>query len=283
MNAIEHSPAPQEVYTTVSNHLIAWLQRKAIPWHISFMTGGLPQNLISGKPYSGLNVWLLAALCYQHNVFLTLKEAHSIGATIKEGAEGHLVLSYNAQNEIEYTKVFNISQCKHIPTDLIPTQFVVSDPALKCKRIVENMPCPPVIDIGGSSVYYCYRTDTVHMPDHEYFPDGASYYSSLFYGLLCSTGHEKRLNRRELLHAKRLATPKMFSTDDLIAEMGATFLCGVGGIEQTHLQYNYLDAEGWLYRFRTHNQFAIVAGKAAQAAVNYILYSTPSETEQNIL
>ncbi|OQP67872.1 ArdC-like ssDNA-binding domain-containing protein [Niastella populi] len=277
MNGIHHSPTPQEVYNIVSNHLIAQLEKKVIPWHVSFAKGGLPQNLISGKPYSGLNVWLLAALNYAHNVFLTQQQAQSMGATIKNGEKGHLAIYYTPEKELRYSHVFNIAQCENIPPDSIPPQFEVSDPIKKCKRIAEEMPKHPAIDVGGAHVFYSYQDDTVHMPDPEFFHDRASFFSSLFYGLMCSTGHEIRLNRKELLQAKRLATPRMYSTDDLIAEMGATYLCGIGGIEQTHLRYDYFDAEGWLYRFRTHNQFAIVAGKAAQAAVNYIL-NIPPET-----
>jgi hypothetical protein len=63
--------------------------------------------------------------------------------------------------------------------------------------------------------------------------------------------------------------------------MGATYLCAIGGIEQTHLRYDFFDAEGWLYRFRTHNQFAIVASKAAQAAACYILNMSQRQSAED--
>jgi hypothetical protein len=74
------------------------------------------------------------------------------------------------------------------------------------------------------------RTDSVHMPARSRFVDAAHYYSTLFHELIHSTGHEIRLNRTFGDHFG----DELYSKEELVAEMGAAFLCAMVGIANEH-------------------------------------------------
>src|SRR5205814_6062948 len=77
-------------------------------------------------------------------------------------------------------------------------------------------------------------TDSVHMPARARFVDAPHYYSTLFHELIHSTGHEKRLNRT----FGNGFGDELYSKEELVAEMGAAFLCAIAGIANEHTDRN---------------------------------------------
>ena len=74
-----------DVYKLVTNRIINLLEKGVIPWQQPWTDAGIPKNLISGKHYRGINVWLLNSLNYAQNSFLTFKQVQDLGASIKKG------------------------------------------------------------------------------------------------------------------------------------------------------------------------------------------------------
>src|SRR5437773_545481 len=84
---MKENTAPIDVYKLVTDKIIAQLEKGQVPWKRPWTISGLPQNLISGRPYRGINVMLLASLNYAQNYFLSFKQTKEIGAhVIKVGA-----------------------------------------------------------------------------------------------------------------------------------------------------------------------------------------------------
>ena len=121
------------VYQLVTNRIIELLEKGVIPWQQPWIDGGLPRNLITGRNYRGINVWLLNSLHYPRNIFLTFKQAHDLGANIKRGEKSTPVVFWkwiektNPENKeveripiLRYYNVFNIDQCEGIPKERIP-------------------------------------------------------------------------------------------------------------------------------------------------------------------
>src|SRR5580704_13087916 len=123
----------RDVYSIITDRIIEQLERDIVPWHQPWTSAGLPKNLISMKPYRGINVWLLASAGYEQNYFLTFEQAKNIGAKIKKGEKGHIIAFWK-RDEVEdketgekkqksflkYFYVFNIEQCRDIPKEKIP-------------------------------------------------------------------------------------------------------------------------------------------------------------------
>jgi antirestriction protein ArdC len=87
----------------------------------------------------------------------------------------------------------------------------------------------PAIEHREARAYYRPSTDTVNMPQRGLFPKAEHYYSVLFHELTHSTGHLSRLNRETLRDMLTFGDTN-YSKEELVAEMGAAYLCGAAGI-----------------------------------------------------
>ena len=76
-------------------------------------------------------------------------------------------------------------------------------------------------------------TDEVHLPKREAFTSSEEFYSTAFHELVHSTGHRERLNRKTLTDGTPFGSPT-YTREELVAEMGAAFLCAEAGIERSH-------------------------------------------------
>jgi antirestriction protein ArdC len=95
------------------------------------------------------------------------------------------------------------------------------------------MPRRPEIKHGLDRAFYSPSGDFVGIPSPGQFKSGEDYYSVLFHELTHATGHESRLNRKGVGGADGEwsafgSTP--YAKEELVAEMGAAFLCGHAGI-----------------------------------------------------
>lgn len=273
MQSVKKPSARADVYGIVTNEFISQLEGGSIPWHASFKGAGVPRNLISGLPYSGVNVWLLASLGYEHNLFLTWKQVNTLGATVKRGEEGHIAVFMTPGKErpiLRYYKLFNVVQCEKIPPERIPATEPYGNTAGRCKEILDAMPNPPHIEAIGATLHYNPATDRLTMPTHEFFPTEETYYSALFYGLAQSTGHASRLNRKDCMEVTPVGM-KLHDEEQLLKEMVASYLCSYAGIPAIYLDYHKDDIPYWLEQLYADERFVVMAAMQAQRAVNYIL------------
>ena len=151
-------------------------------------------------------------------------------------------------------------------------------PIAECERIVTEMPNPPVIEHVRQQAYYAPIQDVLNMPPRYLFESAESYYSTLFHELTHSTGHESRLNRPTLTDLCPFGSTN-YSKEELVAEMGATFLCGHTGIANTTVENSAAYIGSWLSRLRDDVTLVVHAAAQAQKAVDFILGSPPQDTE----
>lgn len=124
---------------------------------------------------------------------------------------------------------------------------------------------------------YCPATDEINMANSENFGSSADYYATLFHELTHSTGHASRLNR---LDCKRVNFGSGdYSREELVAEMGAAFLCGEAGIFDRTVNNSAAYLQGWLKSLENDRNLIITAAAQAQKAVDYILNRQHALTE----
>lgn len=290
------------VYEIITDKIIAALEKGVVPWKKPFSTG-LPQNLVSKKEYRGINVLLLMCSQYSAPYWLTFKQAQSLGGSIKKGEKGSPVVLWKFTDFIKKTKdneteltaeagstkitgsaskgskrypllryytVFNVEQCEAIT---YPTpQNIVAD-IVECENIVEKTKC--VIQ-DGAEAYYSPGSDTVTVPKKGYFQNMASYYSTMFHELSHWTGHQSRLNREGV--QKVNFGSEVYSKEELIAEMGAAFLCAHTGIENDATVGNSSSYIGsWLRKLQEDKKMVIFAAAQAQKAAEFIIKGDNNE------
>ena len=273
------------VYEIVSAEITRLMEnKKIVPWRMPWKNA-VNQNLVSRKPYSGLN-WFtldLFGLEYQTPYWLTFKQAKDLGGYVKEGEKGAPVIFFKplevmrekANGEktvdevpvIRYYRVFNIAQCAGVP---VPQEEFAVRKITPADEIVEKMPNRPVIQNGLKA---CYRpaSDTVTVPPQNRFEKQEEYYSTLFHEFTHSTGHPSRLNRKGFSEDKHFLFEKEnYSREELIAEMGSAFLCRHAGITTT-LENSVSYLSGWLSFIKNDPKALITASSKAQKASRYIM------------
>jgi antirestriction protein ArdC len=111
--------------------------------------------------------------------------------------------------------------------------------------------------------------DVVNRPPQGLFERSESYYSTLFHEMVHATGHVSRLDRQTLVEAGKFGDEN-YSKEELVAEMGATFLCSLAGIENQSIDNSAVYISNWLTKLRSDRKLLVQAGSAAQKAVDII-------------
>jgi antirestriction protein ArdC len=66
-----------DVYAIVTEKIINLLEQGVVPWRRPWTGSGLPRNVISKKPYRGINHFLLSASKYVQPYWLTMRQART--------------------------------------------------------------------------------------------------------------------------------------------------------------------------------------------------------------
>ena len=306
MRKQRRSTAPrQDIYTTITDRILAALEAGRVPWQKPWdARQGSPRNLISGKAYRGVNLLLLAnegATPF----WLTYRQASQLGGYVKKGERGELVVfwkfmakaSASEEGETEadesprssqyalakaYT-VFNARQCK-LPeewtakAEIQEPEQTAAQKITACDEIITTMQHRPALEHGGGRAFYRQSVDRVTMPKPETFINPEHYYSTLFHELTHATGHPSRLDRPTLTDAHRFGDTN-YSKEELVAEMGAAFLCGVSGIDNHTGDSSAAYIQGWLSVLKDDKRLLIQAASQAQRAADLILGVDASAAE----
>ncbi len=276
----------------ITDRIVALLEQGTVPWHKPWKARtGLPRNLVSKKPYRGVNVLLLLAMSYESPFWLTFHQASELGGTIRKGEHAcpvvfwkRLTLPGDTPDEkrdiplLRYYHVFNLAQCDGLESPSAGTvpesPSVTGNSITLAERIVAGMPQPPVVKHGFAQAFYAPREDTVCLPNRERFEGGEHYFSALYHELVHSTGHESRLKRATLSPQAGFGSDP-YCKEELIAEIGAAFLCGQAEIIDRTIDNSAAYLGGWLEKFKHDKALIVQAAAQAQKAVDFILDRHP--------
>ena len=271
-----------DVYEMVNKLIIERLEAGVIPWKMPWKAaGGMPRNLVSKKMYRGFNFVYLLSFGYEQPHFLSFKQAEDLGGHVKKGAKSIQVVFWKMNERVKsdlsvekipmlrYYRVFHISDVEGINLSKLP-QLQSHDhdftPIEACENIMANWEDKPVIETGKSQACYIPSRDIIQMPDSRTFFEDTQYYSTLFHESVHATGHSKRLKRDMSGHFGDFS----YSQEELIAEIGAAYLCGMCGIQTTTIDNSAAYIKGWLSKLKSDNKFMIMACSKAQHAVDHI-------------
>jgi antirestriction protein ArdC len=275
-------------YERITERIVALLEQGTVPWHKPWtVKTGLPRNLITQKPYRGINVFLLLSMSYESPHWLTFRQANQLGASVKKGEKACPVVFWKQMKSedeesaepkryplLRLYHVFNVAQCDGLKDAPEAIPMAVTKPA----EIAANMPAPPVVKHGMAKAYYSPSEDTVGMPELDRFDGETSYYATLFHELVHSTGHEKRLKRASITERNGFGSDP-YSKEELIAELGSAFLCGFSDITDQTIDNSAAYLEGWLRQFKSDRTLIVSAAAQAQKAADFILGRTFAESE----
>lgn len=281
-----------DVYQIITDKIIDHLKKGVIPWRKPWRVSDVPMNLITKKPYRGMNFFLLALTPYKSNYWLTFKQAQDIGGNVKKGEKSTLIVFWkiykkkdgsvdeNGEESTEnipvlrYYNVFNADQVEGIESKIPKVEeeekldLDLFNDFSEAESIVENYQNKPLIKFDSNSAYYMPALDAIHMPTKETFVSVEEHYSTLFHEIIHSTGHKKRLNR---LNKTAAFGNKDYSYEELVAELGSAFLCSQANISNATIENSAAYINGWLKKLRSDSKILLKAAGAAQKAADHVL------------
>jgi antirestriction protein ArdC len=277
----------RELYGEVSTRIITELERGAAPWVKPWSaTPGqnVPQNAVTNRPYSGCNVillWLARNRGWSTPRFLTFKQAMEAGGHVRKGEHGtkvhfvkQLQVKGNEGDEAdprlipmlrEYT-VFNVEQCENLPESITRGKPMrVRNPDTR-DALADQFLHSTQVDIreGHGEAYYVPSKDFISMPAFAGFKGADHFYCTAFHELTHWTGHKSRLAR----DLKNRFGSRDYAAEELVAELGAAFLCAEFGFDGDVRHAGYIAT--WIELLKADKRAIFTACSKASQAAEYL-------------
>lgn len=270
------------VYDMINSRMMELLEKGTVPWKRGWnVTSSMPRSFATNKEYRGINVFLLASLQYAQPWFLTFNQIRERGGTIKQGEKACPIVFWKWIDRtdpedkqkvplLRYYNVFNVEQTQGISYPELATTTNLFASIEAADRIISSMPNKPLIEHMGNRAFYNPRYDSITLPTMTAFDSAEEYYSTVFHELTHSTMHKTRLDRKDTSQVHTWGD-EAYSKEELVAEMGASFLCGHAGIENATIENSAAYIQGWLKALKNDKTLLVHAAAQAQRSTDYIL------------
>lgn len=252
----------------------------------------IPYNYVTGKEYRGINIlmlWMLGGK-YEVPAYMTYNQAKALGGNVKKGESGFPVLfaqvkefpalDENNQQIVDkdgniktnkvwmnrYYTVFNVEQIEGLPEIKVDETVVPQTQEERneiADKIIQNTGA--VVEYGEPAYYPA--KDIIYCPDLSDFDTDANYYATIFHELVHWTGAEHRLHRE----IKNSFGNEKYSKEELVAEIGASFMMAHLGIWNETVESNAAYVKSWLKVLKDDTSLIIKCASLAQKAMDYIM------------
>lgn len=278
----------RDLYVEVSSRIVAELEAGAAPWIKPWSAtpgANTPCNAVTNRPYSGCNVvllWMAQAAGYHTPRFLTFKQALDLGGHIRKGERGTKIYfvkqlqvrDTSADDDTvtrivpmlrEYT-VFNLDQCEDLPDSVTTGKPMrVRNPDAR-DDLADEFLYSTGADIreGHGEASYVPSRDFISMPAFEAFKSADHFYNAAFHEVIHWSGHARRLDR----DLKNRFGSRKYAAEELVAELGAAFLCAEFGFDGDLRHAGYIAT--WIELLKADKRAFFTACSQASKAADYL-------------
>ena len=280
-------------FATVTKKLLELIDRGVTPWHQPWYSIGY-QNLLSQKPYSGINPLLCTIDCIYHAhsspYYVGKTQCNDKGWRIKKGSKANWLRWGGGTTVTEEVKddrgqvqekekfirafkwwmVFNIDciddgESEIKIKDFLPQLAKVTDPALdvEIQTFVDSL--NKDITYTGNLAYHEYRTGKIYMPPRHQFKSRDGFWATLLHELIHSTATELE---RPICGDM---ADTVYHQEELIADLGASFLGNHFGLASTELENHASYLKHYWSLLNLDAQAFFKAVYQSQKAANYLL------------
>lgn len=283
----------RDLHAEITNQLIAGIEadpgQPSLPWRR--MGGGLhlPVNTLTGKHYNGINILQLWVAAEQRGyavpIWGTYRQWAERGCQVRRGEKSSLVVFYkeyetdpnpddasdNGKRRVARASyVFNADQVDGFVYPEAVTALGAIERIEQADHFVAATGA--AVRHGGDRAFFQHSDDHIQMPDEGLFTGtdtmarNEAYYGVLVHELVHWSGAKHRLDRDM---GKRFGDAS-YAAEELVAEIGAAFLCAELGITQDvrpdHAQY----LAQWLKLLKDDNRAVFAAAARASEAAAYL-------------
>lgn len=291
----------RDIHQEITDRFIAAIEAGTKPWQADWITTGLPLR-VTGQAYQGINTLLLgmigAAKGYRNPTWMTFDQARKLGGCVRKGEKGSPVVFYKQydKNAAEddaradddgkvrvrvlrgYT-VFNVEQIDGLPEGKFAVAEPILDPMQRDNDAESALrSCGADIREGGDRAYFDILADHVQLPEFVMFKSVGGYLATMAHELVHWTGHKSRLGRE---FGKQFGDAT-YAFEELVAEIGAAFVCARLGIAGDHFESHAAYVGSWLKKLRSDKKAIFRAAALAQAAADLVLANAmPASVDQD--
>jgi len=280
---------------TITQKMIEKMEQGKLVWNKPWTAGVLPQNYKTKHAYKGWNLFATLYSGFSSPYWLTANQIKQMGGSWS--GQGTLITfwqigTYKKENQttgemeekksflLKFYYVWNAEQITGIEFEQPKRNEVGTCEELE--KHIYNLDSPVNIKHTESDqAFYSPTFDYINMPNKGQFNSTAEYYSVLAHETIHATGHSSRLNRLKMNDGTFDSKKHSYSFEELVAEIGASFLNAMFGIATEQSEANsaaYL--QNWLGVLKNDKQMLFKAASEAQKAVDYILKDVNTNEEQ---
>ncbi len=294
-----------DVYARVTDRVVALLEAGGPlpwvkPWHAEHLAGRVSRPLRhSGEPYGGINVLVLWVTAeergYASPLWVTFKQALELGGHVKKGEKGTPVVyagkltkeqekgdGTKEDKEVFFLKEYTVFNAEQ--TADLPERYYALKPVPGQDRRPERLPeaegffaaLGPAVAHGGNQASYSTASDSIRMPPLEAFRDAVAYYATLAHEVTHWTAHVSRVNR--VIESRRFGS-EAYAVEELVAELGAAFLCADLGLAPEPRGETAAYVQTWLKVLNGDKRAIFTAAASAQKAVEWMHGRQPPRGE----
>jgi len=271
----------KDLYAEITNRIVEKLNEGVVPWKMPFLVNGnLPMNFISDRTYRGINLFLLGLEGYMSPYWLTYQQVDDVNGKVNKG-EKSTPIKYFKMLEIKDKKSKKESEVKNIPLLKRYRVFNIAQTTLKpeditelpnktiddCESFINSCERIPQISFSRDKACFNRTEDKIFMPNISSFVSSELYYSVLFHEIIHSTGHVTRLDR---LKAKSKQDNE-YAKEELVAELGASMLCGKFGFENKTIDNSATYIKYWICKLKENHKLIFSAASQSQKAIEFLL------------
>jgi antirestriction protein ArdC len=280
------------VYEAVTAQIVAAIEAGAgictMPWHGGIVPMTMPVNAATEMPYRGVNIvglWAQAATRrYITGYWASYQQWRKLGARVRGGERGSLIIFYKELERAEHRETGDdegprfVIRSSHVFNAEQVDGWELPHPK-RLSQVETNAQVEAVVratkaDIRHGSAIACYRRklDYIDMPAPEQFvgtPTSSpteAYYAVLLHELVHWSGAPHRIDRT---FGKRFGDAD-YAFEELVAELGAAFLCSAFGIVNEPRPDHAAYIANWLTILGRDNRAVFKAASLAQEAVEFL-------------
>jgi antirestriction protein ArdC len=221
---------------------------------------------------------------YASNLWMTYRQAGELNARVRKGEHGALVVyadrftrieadgnGEDVEREIPFMRgytVFNVEQIEGLPDHYYGKPEPKGEP-LQLLESAERffVSTGATFRHGGNMAYYAPGSDLIQLPLPEAFREAQCYSAIKAHEMVHWTKHKSRLNRE---FGSKHFGDQAYAREELVAELGAAFLCADLGITPEPREDHAAYLAHWLKVLREDKCAIFSAAAHAQRAVDYL-------------
>lgn len=297
-----------DVRQVVTDRIIAMLEKGGPVFRERWTRAaarGVPRNGKTGAPYRGANVLLLweAAIeaGYASNVWLTYRQARSLGGQVRKGERGVLCAHFERRARERRSEAddalseggvdeevvppdagaragvllclpfwaFNVAQIDGLPLEVvdlgIASPMGPREPVERAMRLLGG--CNATIRHGFDQAAYLPALDEIRLPWPRQFTNAEAQCATALHELVHWTGHPERLNRS---FGRRFGDAA-YAFEELVAELGSAFVMGHCGLVEATVEGHAAYIDAWLQVLRGDRTAIFTAARLAEEAFAFIV------------